>query len=224
MEDQVKQDIMDALYWDNRIISSDIKVEINKTEAILSGEVSSHAERRSAEIIARITPGVQRLKNKLVIRQQISPVPSDSEIHSIITQIYLWNQLIDHTKIHIKVDKGIVTLKGTVTSLWEKARAEDLIDDIIGVMEVIDELAVVPTESHTDEQIAKRIIGALERNILIEVDSINVRVEHGRVLLSGSVRSNYARERAGDIALVTAGVTFVENLIEANTAGGEYSS
>ena len=131
----------------------------------------------------------------------------------MLYKIYLWNRVIDQSKIHLEVDKGIVTLKGTVTSLWEKARAEDLVDDVIGVIEVINDLAVVPTEDYADEMIAKRVVSALEKNVLIEADSVHVKVEKGKVVLRGSVRNGYALERAGDIALIMAGATSVENLI-----------
>jgi osmotically-inducible protein OsmY len=218
-EQKLKIDILDALYWDNRINASNINVEVRDAEAKLSGTVSSYAARRIAEMNALTTPGIHSVKNYLTVKHDISPVPSDFEIRSMIQKVYLWNTVIDQSKIQLEVDKGIVTLKGTVTTLWEKARAEDLVDDIIGVVGVINELAVVPSESYADELIAKQILNTLEKNVLIDVDSVNVKVEDGRVLLSGSVQSNFARERAGEIALVTGGVIFVENLIKVGSTG-----
>ena len=213
MEQQLKEEILDTLYWDNRVNASNINVEVKETEAILSGSVFSHTAGRAAEADALNTYGIHSVKNALTIQYQVPSEPSDSAIQSMVHKICLWNTVIDESKIHLEVDKGIVTLKGTVSSLWEKVRAEDLVDDIIGVVGVINELAVVPLESYRDELIAKRITHALEKSVSIEIDSVNVKVEHGRVTLSGSVRSNFARDRAADIAVGTAGVILVENLI-----------
>ena len=212
-EEQIKKGIVEALYWDNRIDASGISVEVNGTEANLSGTVLSFTARRSAEEDALCVPGVYSVKNKITIECPVSGALPDTEMQGMIEKVYVWNTAIDSSKIEVAVKEGIVRLKGTVGSLWELARAEDLADDIIGVISVINELAVVPTESYLDELIAKRITNAFERSIVIEVDLVNVKVEKGRVTLSGMVSSEFGLKRAYEIALQTAGVTFVENLI-----------
>jgi osmotically-inducible protein OsmY len=213
MEEQIKKDIFDALYWDNRVNASNINVEVEFTEARLSGTVPSSMARRAAEEDALLVPGIYSVKNDISIQYKIPDVPTDGEIQAMIQNMYLWNTSIDDSKIAVNVNKGIVTLKGTVGSLWELVRAEDLADDIIGVTGVINGLAVVPTESYLDEQIAKRINNAFERSIVIDVDNVTVTVKNGKVTLNGTVSSGFGRNRAREITLLTAGVTSVENLI-----------
>ena len=213
MEEQIKRDILDALYWDNRVNASNITVEVESDEASLSGSVPSFVARRAAEEDALSTPGIYWVNNDISVQYPIPDVPTDMEIQAFIENMYLWNTSIESSKIAVRVNKGIVSLKGTVGSLWEMARAEDLADDVIGVMEVVNGLAVVPTESYLDEQIAKRITNAFERSIVINVHKVTVSIKNGKVTLSGKVSSWFGRNRAQYITMFTAGVTSVENLI-----------
>jgi osmotically-inducible protein OsmY len=213
MEERIKKDILDALYWDNRVNASNITVEVESDEARLSGSVPSFVARRAAEEDALSTPGIYWVNNDISVQYPIPDVPTDTEIKAFIENMYLWNTSIESSKIAVRVNKGIVSLKGTVGSLWEMARAEDLADDIIGVMEVVNGLAVVPTESYLDEQIAKRITNAFERSIVINIHKVTVGVKNGKVTLSGKVSSWFGRNRAQYITMFTAGVTSVENLI-----------
>jgi osmotically-inducible protein OsmY len=49
--------------------------------------------------------------------------------------------------------------------------------------------------------------------VLIDLDQVDVVVNKGRVKLTGKVQSRYAKKRAGEISLQTAGVKLVENLL-----------
>jgi osmotically-inducible protein OsmY len=56
-----------------------------------------------------------------------------------------------------------------------------------GVIDIINKIKVVPTESVADEVLAEDIINSLTRNLNVTVDSVNVEVENRIVTLSGTV-------------------------------------
>jgi len=47
---------------------------------------------------------------------------------------------LDASDIEVSVDNGVVTLSGSVDSLWDKRRAEDIAKSVSGVMEVNNKL------------------------------------------------------------------------------------
>jgi osmotically-inducible protein OsmY len=106
-----------------------------------------------------------------------------------------------------------VKLLGTVDSYWKKMLAEDDAYKITGVMGVRNELAIVMTDSWTDEMIALDIEEALRRNLNVEVNDIDVKVGKGKVTLSGEVPDWTARYAADTSALYTAGVKSVHNML-----------
>jgi osmotically-inducible protein OsmY len=109
------------------------------------------------------------------------------------------------------VQAGVLTLEGTVDSLWKKHRAEVLVSDIAGLNEVMNSNAVVPTEKILDEVIARQVVAAIQRNTHLDVDDIDVRVRNGQVTLSGRVDSYFDRRKAYELALFTAGVVSIKD-------------
>ena len=82
-------------------------------------------------------------------------LPSDEVLKGNVESVLAWNSDIDAVDITTEVFSGHVTLKGTVDQLWKKLRAEELISNIVGVLDVTNELAIVPTEDIVDETIAR---------------------------------------------------------------------
>lgn len=78
-------------------------------------------------------------------------------------------------------------MDGTVDAYWKKVRAEKLVADVSGVLDIINRLTVVPSHDIVDESLAEEIINALSRINGIEVSHIDIEVNDGHVLLRGSV-------------------------------------
>jgi len=81
----------------------------------------------------------------------------------------------------------------------------------VGVITVENNLTIVPTESRLDEEIAKDIERALDRNYYVDADEMAVRVDHGIVTLMGVTNSTIARTQAEEVAMHTEGVMDVQN-------------
>jgi len=212
MDEKIKKDVVDQLFWDGRVDASGIRVDVSDGEVSLSGDVISFSASQAAENDAMSIPGVRTVKNFLrITRPDITPVPGDEEIKKSIESVLKWNPYIEDAEIDIVVEEGIVRLKGTVDSPWKKDRIGRIAYDIFGVVEVINQLGVVPTRNIVDQVIAEDIAAAFERNVNIDADDIDVKVEDGNVVLSGSLPNWSAFRAAYETALHTEGVVSVVN-------------
>jgi osmotically-inducible protein OsmY len=211
-DENIKRDIVDQLYWDSRVNAADIKVEVLDGIATLSGKVNTANARYSASSDAWMIKGITDVNNDLeVIYRTDLNLPTDNQIKSQAESTLLWNADIDSSNIEVSVSEGVVTLNGTVDSLWKKWEVEQTVYRNFGVIAVENHLTIVPTKSIVDQDIAEDIEKALDRNFYIDAENISVKVDRGIVTLTGEVTSTIARTQAEDIAMYTAGVMNVEN-------------
>jgi len=209
---EVKTDVVEELRWDSRLDPSDIAVRVNDGVVTLTGSVPGLGERRAAEVDAWGVVGVRWVENELVVRPpSMPPIPDDETLRDKALDTLQWNPEVDSANVSVEVDSGRLTLKGTVSTHWQKLRAEDLVHTLRGVLSVTNELAVVPTETFPDQAIAEDIQAALERNVLVEAGRVDVTVNGGTVRLQGSVPSDAARRVASRAASRTLGVVSVQN-------------
>jgi len=161
--------------------------------------------------------GVKRVDNLLIVRYPVTVAAlTDAEITSAIRYALLYDPDIFPHKIEVAVNSGWVTLKGAVDANWKKQQAEDDAFSVRGVLGIKDELAVVPTKKTADEEIAKRIVNALERNTNVSVNDVTVTVNNGNVTLKGSVPTSAAKHSAYDSAFYTYGVISVNDQMTVN--------
>lgn len=122
---------------------------------------------------------------------------------------------VQPNEVGVRVTDGIVTLMGTVDSYFKKRAAEEAALRVDGVRAVANELEVrLPgMAERTDEDIARAIVRALEWNVSIPHEGIDVAVSHGIVTLRGQVEWEYQRRAAEREAYNTIGVRSVVNLI-----------
>ena len=211
-DENIKRDVVDQLYWDNRVNAADIKIEVLGGIVTMSGNVNTSNARYSAVSDAWMIEGVTNVNNNLhVIYASDMNLPTDMQIKTQAENTLLWNEDIDSTKIDVSVSQGIITLNGTVDSLWKKWEAEQTVYRNFGVLSVENHLTIVPTTSIVDQDIAEDIEKALDRNFYVDSEDVAVKVDRGIVTLMGDVKSTIARTQAEEIAMYTAGVMDVKN-------------
>jgi osmotically-inducible protein OsmY len=211
-DEKIKIDVTDQLYWDYRVDASDIQVAVEDGVIELEGTVPSFSAKASASDDAWSVDGVVRVENDLDVKYAPSlEIPDDSDIQSNIENIFLWNPHLATYKIDVDVTNGWVTIEGTVDAYWKIIRAEMAAKDVVGVLDVTNNLAVVPTESITDERIAEDVVNAIDRDIRVISDDVSVSVEDGKVTLTGNVPSWTAKSAAYYSALYTYGVKEVDD-------------
>jgi len=213
-DEAIKRDLIDELYWDYRVDASNVKAEVSDGKVTLSGTVPSYSARSAAVTAAWGIDGVNEVTNLLTV--QFPPtfvVPTDAEIKTSADRTLAWNPDVYSTDIDVTVTGGVVRLEGTVDDYWKRWKAEDLVSNLKGVIDVENHLTVVPSKSFLDKDIAKDIEAALERNLYVDAEKVTVEVEDGNVTLTGTLPSYYARSRAYDAAAFTPGVLKVDNHI-----------
>ncbi len=215
VKESITRKVGDQLYWDNRIDTSDIKIDVVDGNVKLSGTVPTHRMCQAAEEDAWAISGVTFVDNQLTLRNPDGVKPPTDEIIKTHAENALNNNpSIDVSTINVSVEHGTATLEGSVNAYWKKLIAENLISDISHIKKVVNKLSVVPTMKVEDKEIADNITQAMDRNKWIDIDTVNVKVEKGVVTLSGKV-SNWAAYRgASDSANYTEGVIDVINKLK----------
>lgn len=111
--------------------------------------------------------------------------------------------------VSVSVERGIVTLQGTVPTLWTRQRARELALQR-DVVTVVDEVAVRRGDS--DDVLAHLVASRLARYAFLTIfDDADVEVYKGVVTLRGHVTMPYKSEAFADLAARVAGVQEVRN-------------
>ena len=213
-DELVKKEIVDELYWDYRVDAAKVNVQVQEGKVNLTGSVPSFSAKNAASNATWSVKGVKSVNNQLDIMLPSGiQIPTDEEIKSNAEWTLNWNPDVYSLDIQVIVTNGVVKLEGTVDSYWKLWKAEQLVSDLRGVIDVANHLTVTPGDDVEDKEIAQSIEKALERTFYVEAENITVLVEKGKVTLTGIVPSYYARGRAYEAAALTEGVVKVDNNI-----------
>jgi VCBS repeat-containing protein len=122
---------------------------------------------------------------------------------------------IDAAHIGVAVEESVVTLTGHVATYAEKTALEEAVRRVRGVKGIAQEVVVRPagTNLTADDEIAKQALHMLNWHVLVPSDAVQVKVEHGRLTLSGNVEWHYQRNAAADAVKNLFGVSGVTNSI-----------
>ncbi len=128
-----------ALYWDPRVLSTDVAVSVEDGVATLRGTVATARARRAADRDARLTTGVIHTHNRLKVRAN---APSGKELEQRVQRALRWNPYLYDREVSVSVSNHRVRLTGQVDSNFEKQRAESVVEGINGVQSVSNALTV----------------------------------------------------------------------------------
>ena len=105
---------------------------------------------------------------------------------------------VNAAHIGVSVRGNVVTLNGHVESYAEKFAAERATGRVKGVAAVAQEIEVrLPADKKlADDEIAQRAIKMMSWNIALPPGAIHITVEHGIVILEGTVDWGYQRAEA----------------------------
>lgn len=116
---------------------------------------------------------------------------TDTQIHHDVIEELKWDSRVDETEVGVEVDRGVVTLTGTVPSWAKRIAAQDAARRVIGVLDVANDIKVkVPGGlTRNDTEIAQAIRHALAWDVFVPDERIRSTVSDGWVTLDGSVDS-----------------------------------
>ena len=131
----------------------------------------------------------------------------DVEIANRVLNVIGWDSRIQAQAIRITVEKGCVTLSGTVPYYYQSVAAAPDVRKLSGVTSVVNLLVVrPPTEA---VEVKSKILAALKRSAKLDVDAIQVTVVDDEVTLEGYVNAWHEREIAERAAWSAPGVRAV---------------
>lgn len=199
------------LIYDEPVSSHLIDVATHDGVVRLSGTVSTMLGRERAATIAESVKGVRSVVN------DISVVPvdrTDAEIESDITAALATDPVTDSWEIDLSVSRGRVTLKGSVDTWGEKRFADRVVRGVKGVKEVENDILISYETDRPDPEIRAEVESTIEWDPYLDAQLIDVSVEDGKVILSGTVGSAAEKTRARSNAYLAGAETVDAEALE----------
>jgi osmotically-inducible protein OsmY len=214
-DEQIKTELVNRLSRDPRVDASNVLIEVSEGQVTLIGSVSTYRARIAAVEQAEDTRGVIAVEDRTTVAYTPGVrLPEDSATKANAENVLSWNADIDVSGLQVSVLSGVLTLRGSVRSYWERDRAQEVVSHLKGLNDVKNEITVVPAEKVSDELIAQNIIAALEQDVVLDASKVTVKVCDGVVTLTGKAPGYSARWQAYNKAANTVGVVAVENRID----------
>ena len=138
---------------------------------------------------------------------------SDRQIQQDVLRELRWDSRVDDTEVGVEVDKGIVTLTGTVDSYAKRLAAREAAHRVVGVLDVAEDIEVKSPGSleRNDTEIARAARVALEWDAFVPDQKIRSTVTDGFVTLEGEVSTLREKEDAEAAIRNLTGVQGVRN-------------
>ena len=178
---------------------------------VMEGMVSNVGLKKRALLLAMGLHEVQGVVDRLRVRPSVSM--SDDEIRDHMRGALTQESALNGLDINIEVRDGVVDLEGQVWSLSHKRLAGVLAWWIPGVLDVINSIEVNPPEEDSDGELSDAVRLALEKDRLVDAQSLKVSTNGYVVTLEGVTGCAAEREAAEDDAWFTWGVNDVVNNI-----------
>ena len=212
IDQDLRQNVIDELNFEPSVNAAHIGVGVDDGVVILSGHVSSYAEKVAAEQAVRRIRGVRGVALEIEVRYPNHKQTADDEIAKRALSIVAWDALVPRDAVNVTVEKGWVTIRGEVRWQWQKRTVEDAIRRLSGVVGIINLVVVKPDVAAADVQ--EKIERALARNAQMEAKAIKVKVDGAKVRLEGTVDSWDDRFVAETAAWSVPGVREVDDRLK----------
>jgi osmotically-inducible protein OsmY len=140
---------------------------------------------------------------------------SDAQIQQDVLRELRWDPRVEETDVGVEVDRGVVTLTGTVGSSARRLAAQEAAHRVGGVLDVANDVHVqLPLSAErTDTDVAQAVRRALEWDALVPHERLRATVADGWVTLEGEVEHWYQRDDAERAVRRLAGVRGVTDRI-----------
>jgi len=207
----LRQDVINALTCHPGIDSANIGVAVTDGIVTLSGYVPSYWQKTSTEDVVARVKGVRGIADEIKVSLFGAPATSDEEIAKRALNSIKWNVSIPNDVIQVKVDRGMVTLYGTVDWQYQKELAAEAICGLSGLEGIFNKIEVTPRVSPAN--VKKLIEDALKRDAELDAQAIRVNVVDGTVTLEGKVKAWFERRVAEKAAWSAPGVRAVDDRI-----------
>jgi osmotically-inducible protein OsmY len=205
----LKKNVQNALDWEPSLDAGDIGISVEQGVVTLRGNVPSYAEKMTAERVVLRVFGVKAVANDLAVHIPTAFERTDTEIAQAAVSALKWNTVVPSERVTVAVEKGWVTLGGTLDWHYQREAAARAVRDLTGVQGLLNNITVASPIRTTD--VREKIEAAFKRSAEIDARRINVAAKDSKIILSGNVRSWAERQEAERAAWAAPGVTQVED-------------
>jgi hyperosmotically inducible protein len=186
----------------------------------LTGSVADAAHKALAQETAASLPGVTRVDNQLLTKEQVAGGSADAWIGRKVSLTLLLHRNVSSGKTAVAVKDGVVTLTGEAASAGQRDLTSEYAKDVDGVKDVRNDMTVVaaadPAVRTTGEKIDDASITSQVRFALMTHRSTNalkvkVDVRNGEVGLTGIANNDAEKALVTKLVTDLQGVTSVSN-------------
>ncbi|MEO8427180.1 MAG: BON domain-containing protein [Verrucomicrobiota bacterium] len=188
---------------------SPASIEVNTSEGIvtLSGAVDNLLAKERSVKIAESIRGVRGVIDRIAVKPVSRP---DQDIRKDILTALLHDPATESYQVGVSVNDLTATLTGSVGSWTESQLAARIAKGVKGLKEVRNDLVINYAAKRTDPEMTADVNARLQWDVWLAGDPISVKVNQGKVALTGDVGSTLEKSRAFDDAWVN-GVVTVDN-------------
>ena len=190
-----------------------LNIELEGATAILTGQVRNVFAKNKAVEVALAQPEIEDVEADIEIAQ----AESDNELgQEVVKQIRRYGNLTIFDDAGAIVKDGSVVIMGFVTEPYKKDGIEERIHKVLGIQEFSNQIEVLPT-SMQDSRLRRTLANRLYRDSMFSDYArmahppIRIIVKRSRILLTGVVLNQMAKQKAESIIRQTLGVLSVES-------------
>ena len=210
-DSNLQRDVMQELKDEPSVDASQIGVAAKSGVVTLTGVVASYAEKLAAEHAAKRVSGVQGVADDLTVRLPDGRQRIDADIAKAALDALRWNAWVPDDVVKVTVDKGWITLEGTVDWQYQRDAAADGVRHLTGVRGVTNVISINPRAKVSAADVKRRIFEAFRRSAELDARRIGIDAHDGKVILHGNVHDWSEVQEAQRAAYAVPGVVEVEN-------------
>jgi osmotically-inducible protein OsmY len=205
---QLQRDVLAELKWWPSINAAHIGVTAQGGVVTLTGQVTRYSEKAAAEDATKVVYGVKGIANDIQVVLPQSNARTDHDIAQAALNALKWDCEVP-PEIKVIVEKGWVTLSGSVDWQYQKDAAARSVRFLNGVSGLTNLINIKPKVKWID--VTNEIEDAFRRNAALDARRIYVCTDNNAVTLQGSVSSWSERDEAIEAAWAAPGVASVKD-------------
>ncbi|QGJ70259.1 BON domain-containing protein [Planctomycetales bacterium 10988] len=227
--EEIAQDVLEALRWDNLVNAQNIKVDVQDNVVILTGMVGTAAEKRRARMNAWVS-GVRMVDaDDLEVSPwkdnftEVTPereTRTDEALQVAVKNALMRDPRVFSNNIMVEVLDGRVSLTGSVDNLKSSRAAAQVTRSIYGVTEVINQITIAPNATVNNELLTATVRDAIIRDPYLDRYQIGVNIFDNKAYLTGTVDTLFEKAHAEDVVAAINGIMQVVNELKVEQTEG----
>lgn len=161
-----------------------VEISVHHGVVSLTGLVDSYAAKWAIDRAVRRIVGVRDVRDNLHVRPPDTASPNDRLIARTADLALVWDARVPNG-IRADVIDGVLRLRGAVERFWQREAAEEAVRNLIGVRDIVNEIALLPAVAPAD--LVLEVEAALRRRLGSGSRLIFVDAAEGMVTLRGPV-------------------------------------